>query len=347
MIPNHPLSSPKPARRVTLLDVARKAGVSRATASLVVRNSPLIAAYTREKVMAAMKDLGYVYHRAAASLRSQQTGVIGLIITDITNPFFAQLTVSCETRLEEAGYSVLLGNTSDTVSKQDRILAMMHEFSVDGILICPANDTDLSLIERLDQWQLPYVLVARYLFEREINYVGADNLLGAQLATEHLVQSGHRRIGFIGGSPRSSARSDRYQGYCNVLQRYQIAIDPGLSVTSPVTREGGRAALLELLSLSDPPTAALCYNDIVAFGVMLGLQAAGKTAGKDFDVIGFDDIEEAALWTPSLSSVAMSPNEIGLRATNLLLSLIENPDNSPQRIVLPPKLVIRQSCCRT
>lgn len=340
------LRKPKPPKRVTLQDVANHAGVSRATASLVVRDSPLVTDETRERVLASMDALGYVYNRAAASLRSRRSHVIGLVITDITNPFFAQMTVDSETTLEEADYSILLGSTSDRPAKQDLLLETMHGYSVDGVLLAPAMGTTGAVIERLRRWRLPFVLVSRYLPDIETDYVGADNVAGAELAVAHLVRLGHHRIAFIGGSAHSSARHDRLQGLRNVLGREGIPADEALYVTSPVTREGGRQAIREALALADPPTAVLCYNDVVAFGVMLGLQAAGRQPGRDFDVIGFDDIEEAALWQPGLTTVAIDSKRIGAEAAHLLIERIENPDAPARRIILPPRLVLRESCAQ-
>lgn len=338
------LRKPKPPKRVTLMDVADCAGVSRATASLVVRGSPLVTDETRDKVLAAMDELGYVYNRAAASLRSRRSHAIGLVVTDITNPFFAQMTIGSETAFEEADYAVLLGNTSERLIKQDRLLDAMHGYAVDGILLAPAVGTTIGTIERLRSWHLPFVLVVRYLFDVDADYVGADNVAGAAMAAEHLVSNGHRRIAFVGGPAGSSARRDRAQGLRSVLQRHGIPADESLFITSPVTRDGGRQAILDLLSRTDPPTAALCYNDIVAFGVLLGLQATGRQPGRDFDVIGFDDIEEAALWQPALTTVAIDPQRIGTEAAQLLLERIESPDAPPRRVILPPRLVVRETC---
>ena len=200
---------PKPPKRVTLQDVANHAGVSRATASLVVRDSPLVTDETRERVLVSMQALGYIYNRAAASLRSRRSHAIGLVVTDITNPFFAQMTIGSETALEEADYAVLLGNTSERLAKQDLLLEAMHGYAVDGILIAPAMGTTIETVERLRRWRLPFVLVVRYLFDVDADYVGADNTAGAELAAEHLVRNGHRRIAFIGGPAGSSARRDR------------------------------------------------------------------------------------------------------------------------------------------
>jgi len=327
------------------MDVARDAGVSRATASLVLRDSPLVADATRERVLASMKGLGYIYNRTAASLRTRESRTVGLLLTDITNPFFSQMTVSGEAFLEDAAYGVLLSNTSDRLARQERMLQTMQEYGVDGVLLCPVTGTSLKSIEQLQRWGLPFVLIVRYLFDIDVDYVGANNVLGAEMAVEHLVQLGHRRIALVGGPATSSARRDRLQGYRNMLERSSIPEDGTLLVTSPVSRDGGHRAIRKLLAVDDPPTAALCYNDVVAFGVMLGAQAAGRVPGEDFAVVGFDDIDEAALWRPALTTVSIEPRQIGIEAARLLLERIADPAGSPRRVVLKPNLIVRDSCC--
>ena len=333
----------KASKKTTLIDVARHAGVSRATASLVLRNSPLVADTTREQVLASMRELGYVYNRAAANLRSRESRTIGLVVTDVTNPFFAELAVSIESRLTDANYAVLLSNTLDDLNKQDRLLQIMNGHQADGILLCPAENTPTQTLELLRRWNLPFVLIARYLPESECDYAGADNVAGAGLAVKHLFERGHRRIAFLGGNPHSSARRERLLGYQNALNKLGLGAVPGLSVFSPVSRRGGYEALLNLLDQPDPPTAALCYNDVVAFGGMLALQSKNMTPGQDFAIVGFDNIADAALVRPALTTVAISPEQIGEAAIELLLKRIEATDAPPQRRVLAPKLVIRNS----
>ena len=333
----------KPTRRVTLSDVAADAGVSRATASLVLRGSPLVSDRTREHVRASMRKLGYVYNRAAASLRAQRSHTVGLAVTDITNPFFAELAVGIETYLDEARYTVLLTNTAEKLDKQDRLLATMHGYQIDGLLLCPARGTPLESIDHLRQWGLPFVLITRYLPGSEVDYVGADNVAGAEMAVEHLLDLGHRRIAFVGGPSDSSARHDRLTGYRNTLAGHNLTPDEALSIISPVTREGGYAAMDTLLDQPDPPTAALCYNDVVAFGAMLALQAAGLTPGPDVSIVGFDNIADSALWQPALTTVSITPYQIAEEAVRLLLHRIAHPDAAPQQIILPPELIVRDS----
>jgi LacI family transcriptional regulator len=238
---------------------------------------------------------------------------------------------------------VLLGNTAETLNKQERLLAMMQEYRADGVLLCPATGTSAQMIVRLRQARLPFVLFTRYVDEVEADYVGADNIRGAELATEHLIGLGHQRIAFVGGPPNSSARRDRLQGYRNALGRHGLPIDPALQLASSTTREGGHHCIRALLELPDPPAAVLCYNDIVAFGVMLGLQASGHTPGRDVAVVGFDDIAEAALWRPALTTVALSPRQIGEEAARLLLERIAAPNAASRQVILHPRLIVRES----
>ncbi len=330
------------SKTVTLNHVAEDAGVSRSTVSLVLRNSPLVAAVTRARVQASIKRLGYVYNRGAASLRSQQSNTIGLIVTNITNPFFAELTVGVEDGLEESRYTALLGNTSDTLKKQNLLLERMQEHRPDGILLCPTDGTSVAQLRRM-QKQTPVVLFVRYLPDLEIDYVGADNVKGGEIATAHLISLGHKRIGFVGGPAYSSARRDRLQGYANELRIAGIPVDERLIVVGPMTREGGRQGILELLNQENPPTAAVCCNDLVAVGAMLGLQSVGQIPGEDFAVVGFDDIDEAQLWHPPLTTVALDPHHLGEMAAHLLLERIAKPKGTPRQITLACRLVVRQS----
>src|SRR5690242_15607221 len=208
--------------RVTLLDIAADAEVSRSTVSLVIRNVPSVAETTRKRVLRSIKKLGYVYHRGAASLRRQHSRAVGLIVSDITNPFFAEVIVAIEERLAAAGLVTLLGNTSEDRAKQGRLLKTMREFPADGILICPSQDSPQASLDV--GGTVPVVAFARRA--PGLDYAGIDNALGAQLAIEHLYGSGHRRIAFLGGNPERSTGEERLQGYRQALARRALPFDP-------------------------------------------------------------------------------------------------------------------------
>lgn len=334
-------------KRVTLTDVAKHANVSRSTVSLVIRNNPRISAQTHQRVLDSIDALGYVYHRAAASMRSQTSQTMGLLMTNIHNPFFAQLTSGIEARLEQANYTLLLSDSSGQANKQDRQVRAMLEHWIDGILLCPAHNTPSTFFEKIHSQNIPVVMVVHYIPRIKADYVGANNVDGAYQAVTHFVKLGHQRIAFLGGPPYSSSRKERLEGYKQALRAHNLPYDPNLVLTSPPDRRSGYQAFEQLTKEGvSLPTAILCYNDVIAFGVMLAIQANGLRVGQDIAVVGFDNIEEAELWTPSLTTVSISPRQMGVEAANLMLERINNPEQAVQKLILPTELVVRESCGR-
>ncbi len=330
--------------RVTLVDIAADAGVSRATASLVIRNVPSVADATRKRVQRSIKRLGYIYHRGAASLRLQQSHAIGLIVSDITNPFFAEVIVAIEECLAAVGLVTLLGNTSEDHGKEERLVKTMSEFPADGILICPAIGREGSTADaRLNfATQLPSVAFARRV--PGLDFAGVDNAQGSLLAVEHLFKLGNRRMAFIGGDPDISTGHERIKGYQRALSQLGLAFEPELILPSPPTRRGGYDSVERLLQMRNRPTAALCFNDVVAFGVINALQQAGLRVGRQFGVVGFNNVPDAAQSLPGLTTVDTSPRELGATAADLLLKRIEQPDSPIRTVILLPRLIVRQSC---
>ena len=330
-------------QRVTLLDIAADAGVSRATVSLVIRNVPSVADSTRKRVLRSIKRLGYVYHRGAANLRTQQSHAIGLIVSDITNPFFAEVIIAIEERLAGGRFVTLLGNTSENPSKEESLLKTMTEFPADGILICPALGGQGSAAEVANfAVRLPIVAFARRA--PGLDYVGVDNVLGAQLAVEHLHHVGHRRIAFVGGDPNASTGKERIEGYRLALARLGLQFDPVLLIPSAPTRRGGHDSVQRLLQMEKRPTATLCFNDVVALGVIEALQLSDLKVGADFGVVGFNNIPDAAQSLPGLTTIDTSPRELGETAAELLIRRIEKRDSPIQTVILQPKLIVRESC---
>ncbi|KAA0682236.1 LacI family DNA-binding transcriptional regulator [Roseomonas genomospecies 6] len=328
--------------RITLTEVANHAGVSRSTVSLVLRGSPLVATETRERVQAAIEALGYVYNRGAATLRATRTDTVGLLVCEISNSFYGELTAGVDDVLGEEGVVAFLANTAESPERQDRFLQRMREHNVDGVIVCPTAGTPPDLLERLRRWQLPCVQALRFVSARDGDYAGVDYEFGMEMVTEHLIRLGHRRIAFVGGNLSHSAATGRRAGFGTAMRRHGLS--PDLIVRCPVTRRAGLDAVGPLLDLPDPPTAMLCYNDMVAFGAMLGLEARGLKAGRDIAVTGFDDVTEAAMSRPALTTVATSARQIGQEAARLLLRRIADPQGAPERVILPARLVIRESC---
>lgn len=329
--------------RVTLQQVAKHAGVSTSTASLIVRNNPRISEATRKKVLKSMHELGYVYDRIAANLRSQSSDTVGIIITDISNTFFSEFLIGVHDALDEVGYTVLLGTTFDSVAKQDHLLSTMMEHRVGGLILCPVSESSQDTIERLNEIDTPMVLAVRELPGVNSDYVGIDYPEGARIAVDHLLGKGHKRIALLGGIKESSTWIERMEGYREALSRAGLEVDESLVIDSAPTREGGLEAVLKVLENPNPPTAIFCFSDLIAFGVMQGLMMKGINPGKDMDIVGFDNVPVAEIYHPPLTTISSFPRRIGKKAANLLYQQMEKIEREQQRIILNPELIIRES----
>jgi LacI family transcriptional regulator len=327
-----------PQSRVTLLDIASDAGVSRATVSLVLRNVPSVAPSTRKRVLQSIDRLRYVYHRGAASLRTQRSHAIGLIVSDITNPFFAETIVAIEDWLGSAGLVTILGNTSENPEKQQRLLRSMSEYPADGILICPTQSA-AGGTNTLEGRLPPVVAFTRPL--NGVDYAGVDNVAGSELAIEHLTALGHRHIAFIGGPAQLSSAQQRFLGYQQGLEKNGIPYREDLVIEQSPNRKGGFQGLVKALGLSPTPTAAICFNDVVALGSIEALRNQGKAPGKDFSIVGFNNIADAHFG--GLTTVDTSPAKLGEAAADLLLHRIQEPRSPLRQVILTPRLVVRQS----
>jgi LacI family transcriptional regulator len=332
----------KSARAMTIMDVAEAAGVSKSTVSLVLQDSPLIRQETAQRVRDAARKLGYVYNRRAAELRGQSSNVVGVVINDLMNPFFAEVLVGIERALVDAGYIVLMAHTHEDQERQRKVLASMREQHAVGILICPAQGTPKALAKEVSAWGIPLVVMVRSLGAGNYDYAGSDNEKGVLLATRHLVAAGHRQIGFLGGRA-GVVYEQRLRGYRSALAAAGLAIDERLIIAADPNRSGGRDAMTTALRMRPRPTAAVCYNDIVAFGALTALGEQGLRAGDDFALIGFDNVLDAAHSNPPLSTVDIRPGELGEHAAAALMARIADPSINRQVFLAEPKLLLRQS----
>ena len=213
-----------------------------------------------------------------------------------------------------------------------------------GMVLCAARETPGSFFEALKRRNIPAIMVVRPLSDPDFDFVGTDNFLGTQMATTHLVNMGHKNIAFIGGSPNSGSRAQRIGGFTSTLLEHGISPNPQWIVAAKASQIDG-AKVAETLLVHHPHiTAAVCYQDIVALGVMQALRKMGREPGRDFALVGFDDITEAALVQPALTTVSVAAKEIGRKAGELLYSRIQGNDEPAKRIILPPALVVRESC---
>jgi LacI family transcriptional regulator len=332
-----------PRHSVTITDVARQASVSKSTVSLVLQDSPLIARDTAERVRQAAEALGYVYNRRAADLRRKSSNVIGIVINDLLNPFFAEMLVGMERRLVDAGYISLMAHTDERLDVQEKVLTSMREYNAAGLILCPAFDTPPELLRAIRLSGMPLVITVRPLGTEEYDFVGADHERGTMLATLHLIEQGHRCIAFLGRIGGGPVYERRLAGYRRAMQERGLPVTTESIVNIALSREGGRDGVRQMLAMDPRPTAAVCYNDVVAFGAMSELGEQGLVVGRDFALTGFDGVIASAHTNPPLTTVDVRPGELGKAAADALLERLAHPDAPPIERLAEPKLVVRQS----
>lgn len=327
---------------VTLRDIASAIGVSRATVSLVLRGSPLVHASTRARVEAELDRQHYVYNRAAANLRCRTSSSIALVINDLSNPFFAEFAAGVDEALGAAGYVTLLGSTGESTQRQQAVLTSLMEHTPAGIILSPAEGSQAQALTQVLGRQHNVVLFNREVEGAGWDLLALDNEQGALLACAHLIAQGHRRIVFFGGHAESSSCRQRRAGYARAMADAGLAVH---YVESAPNRQDAALCAGRMLDSAehDRATAAVCYNDSVALGLMAALAMHGIVPGRDFAVTGFDDIAEAALFTPALTTLAADPRARGRQAAQLVLQRIGSPTLASQRLTAAVELKIRAS----
>ena len=330
--------------RPRMKDLAQRLGVSAATVSLALRDSPRISRETRERVHALASEVGYVYNRGAAHLRTAQSRIIGVVVPDIRNPAFVKVLRAASSRLNQCGRMLFLCDTGDAVERQAFFFQALGEYGADGVLVCPAQGSKPESLPDVRVGGLPTVCFARHLPDAPVDSVVADDFQAFRIATRHLLSLGHRRIAVIGGNADISTGRERRAGYFDAMREAGLAIDDSLLIDCSTDRAGGSRAVDTVVAITPRVTAALCFGDVIAFGFMLGLRRIGLEPGRDMAVVGCDGVEDAELWHPGLTTVANRADKAGELAVDLLLRRIEDPSRSFEKVVIPSELVIRESC---
>ena len=328
-----------------LQDVARVAQVSISTVSRVINEPELVNQETRRRVQKAIDQLGYLPSRVAQRLRGEggDAKLIGLVLPDIQNPFFADLARGVEDVAQRHGYLVFLGNSDEDAAKEKRYLDVMRAESVDGIIVPPCSETDEAVAD-LVRRQLPVVCVDRRLLRGKVDTVLVDNVRGAHEAMEHLIGLGHRRIGFIEGLPQLSTSRERLQGYRQALEEHGIPFDPTLVRQGDSRHGSGRDLTRELLELPDRPSALLIGNNLMTLGALEMIHQKGLRIPEEVAILGYDDMPWALALNPPLTAVRQPGDEVGRRAMELLLQRIREPQRSASLVMMQPELVVRKSC---
>lgn len=329
---------------VSVRDVAIAAGVSVGTVSNVLNRPERVAASTVERVNAAIADLGFVRNDAARQLRAGRSRSIGLIVLDVGNPFFTDVARGAEGRASEDGFSILLGNSDEASSREGAYLDLFEEQRVHGVLISPVAD-DLPRLRKTRDRGIPVVLVDREAPDRSFSSVAVDDVAGGRTAVEHLIETGRRRIAFVGGPDSIRQVADRLSGArIAASERAGAALEyvPTSTLTVRAGAEAGAALLAR--EASRRPDAVLAANDLVSIGVLQAAIAAGMRPPHDLAIIGYDDIDFAAAATVPLSSMRQPAALIGHTAVHLLLGEAERGEGfEPKQIVYQPELVVRES----
>lgn len=329
----------------SLTDVARRAKVSIATVSRVANNSDKVLKATREAVRQAMDELGYKPNRVARRLR-QRSGkrhLLGLIIPDIQNPFFAEMARGVEDVAYANEFAVMLCNSDEDLRKESFYLDVLQAESVDGVILPPINDRDAAVARFVDSG-IPVVCVDRSLASSSIDKVEVDNRLGALEAVEHLIGLGHRRIGLITGRLNVSTSRDRKQGYEEALAAHGMSLRADYMLVGDNKQASGAALAEQILGLAMPPTALFVTNNLMAVGAIEGLHRRGLRIPAEVAIIGFDDLPWAEALDPPLSVVRQPAYEVGRSAVELLMRRLSDPKAPAASVRLRPRLILRQSC---
>jgi LacI family transcriptional regulator len=328
--------------RVTLRDVATLAGVSHQTVSRVINNSERVNPKTRERVEAAIHELGYRPNRLAQSLVTQKTRTVGLVVADITNPFFFEVARGVQDAALKKGYNVFVCNTDDNPQGEKDILELLASQEVDGIIMSTSSSSDEELSAFANNYK-PFVLINREIEHPKASIVNVDIYKGAQLAIEHLLSRGHTCIGMLSHEGHLPDEMRRVCGYRETLQNHGIEPQKEWLVQVPPNLMGGYQATQRLLTQRPEISAIFTYNDLMAIGALRGCYDMGLDVPGDCAVIGFDNIKFAQMQRPSLSSIRYDKYTVGQKAMLRLLEIIEQPDKVYQPIRMDVELVVRES----
>lgn len=325
---------------ITIKDIAKKANVSPSTVSRTLNNHPRISTETKQQIRELIKSMGYVPSQVARNLVTQQSATIGLAVADYLDPFYMSLLASIEDIALANNYDLFVSSFYQDRQREEKLFDSFYEKRLAGIIVAGSLMDEEYLSQ--ENRAIPVVLVncLTYPFS-----VSTDKLLGAKMALEHLVGLGHRRIAYVSqGKPRNTELL-RLQGYRSVLSKHNIPVDDSLIIPVDGSVIGGIQAVSRLMGLAEKPSAIFCFNDMTAIGVMNALQKLGCQVPLDCSVVGFDDLDIAAYYHPSLTTVRQPIYQLGYGATEMLLNLIQG-DSEVDTKILEPELIVRDSTAR-
>ncbi len=331
-------------------EVARRAGVSLGTVSNVLNRPQAVAPQTRQRVLDAIKELGYVRNDSARHLRAGRSRTVAIVVLDVSNPFFTDVVRGAEEAVEQAGGMLVVCNSGEDPARESHHLDLLEEQRVRGLLITPVSGGQHPQLERLIERGIPVVLVDRGSGQPNRCSVAVDDVLGGRLAALHLAELGHRRITFVGGPFAITQVAERHAGAAAALAESGSGFELQVVETRSLSATAGREAAEGICALpaAQRPTAIFCANDLLALGVLQGLTTGGLRVPQDIALVGYDDIDFAATAAVPLTSVRQPRELLGRTAANLLLEEADHQRKAGGRhghrhVVFQPDLVIRQS----
>ena len=326
----------------TIKDVAALAGVSFTTVSHVLNNTRPVSAEARARVLAAVDEIGYLPSAVARSLRRSETKIVGVLVPNVRNPFFAELVVGAEEWCRQAGYSVFLCNSDNDPKHQQSYLRTLLEKRIDGLLLSSAGDTE-ALASTFRHASVPVVTVDRLVPGARADRVSVNNQLGAFEVVRHLLELGHRRIGCVSGPGEFEVTTERVAGWRSAMEQRGLAARPEWLAESDFSTAGGYEAVKALLTRQPELTAVFTCNDLMGMGALRAAAEMGRVVPRQLSVVGFDAIELGSYVYPALTSVGCSIRELGREAGRALIERIENPQAPFKDLQLVPQVVLRES----
>jgi LacI family transcriptional regulator len=326
-----------------MADVAGRSGVSVSTVSHVINGTRFVKEETAAAVMEAIRATGYTHNTIARSLVTASTQTIGVAIPALSNFYFADIVAAILDAARKADYTLLLADTYDDPAEELRVVQVLHQRRVDGLLLAPCTDSDGPGLRYLTELGVPTVLVDRCASDR-FHQIGTENVEATARLVEHLAGHGHTRIGMICGRVRVSTSTERLSGYQLGLERSGLHHDRDLVAVGESTRRPAEAAVRRLLARPDPPTALFVANNHMTIGVMRVLAAEGIRVPEDLALGVFDDFEWTESFRPRLTAIAQPIQDMGAQAVGMLTKLIRDRSDPPRAVRLHPTLMVRESC---
>lgn len=331
------------AMKVTIKDIAKRSGVSATTVSRIINNKAEgIRQETRERVLKVIEEMNYRPNSIARSMVTKRTNTIGLIIPSITNPFFPEVVRGVEDVANASQYNVFLGNTDSSFRKEVDYLELMKEKNVDGIIFTgPHESQDEEFYDSMQEYKIPIVLMDRGQQVEHFSGVYTDNVKGGYLATKHLLDLSHRRIGLITGPSNTFSSHERLQGCVKALHEYGLPVDESLILSGNYLLEEGYEAAKVLLQKQ--VTAIFAFNDLMAYGVYRAAFEMGLSVPEDLSVVGYDNLPYNQLLVPPLTTIDQSAYQMGETAAKLLLNELNNKKAEKKQVIKEPTLIIKGS----